>query len=135
MNEKQFDLMNRLMAEHHAEYVAFTRLLLTTSAGTLALLAGLAQRQTESQPLAETAFRLGWCCLCLSLLFGLALQWLLVMQPLRDAGRASAAMRDESRTTAVIHRPPEKRQTAYLACQFGFFAAAFVALTASLLWR
>lgn len=135
MNEQQLDALNRLVAEHHAEYVAFTRLLLTTSAGTLALLAGLAQRQTEAQPLAETAFRLGWCCLCLSLLFGLALQWLLVMQPLKDAHRAKDAMRDANRTQLVMHRPPAKRQMAYLACQFGFFAAAFVALTASLFWR
>jgi hypothetical protein len=132
------ELERDLMTHHASEYVAFTRTLLTTSAGTLALLAGLAtQRATSLTPVAETAFRVGWLCLCTSLLCGLALQWLVVLQPLNHANlvksQNTAAAAPLSPTSNLLRRRPQRRAQWFLFAQVAGFVSAFAALTVAMM--
>lgn len=121
----------------------FTRTLLTTAAATLALIAGLSNPQGQSSPLpplADIAFRVGWCSLCLSVLVGLALQWVAVMTPLKHAHEiekleALAVAQTEQTAPVVFRRLPLKRQTYYLHCQVLFFCLAFAGLTTALMLR
>ncbi|WP_152547273.1 hypothetical protein [Delftia sp. RIT313] len=138
------ELQKQFMSEHAAEFRHFARLLLTTSAGMLALMAGLASQRQPGvawPDLAETAFQAGWALLAVSLLSGLAVQWLEAMRLLDDAEflkqleiqeEAQGTRWDEPR---LFRRLPQRRLAWYFRVQTGCFLGSVVALTAALLWR
>lgn len=134
--KSELELEQQLKNEHATELQTFTRTLLTTSSGCLALLAGLHGKN----PIAASslAFRAGWLFLLASVLIAFVVQWQFVMAPLYHWAKARKLSEDAqargSTEPIVLRRLPPRGHAKLIAIQAATFAAAFVCLTFAMLW-
>lgn len=142
--KSEFELERQLRNQHVNELTTFTRTLLTTSSGALALMAGLHSKGPVST---SFSYRFGWLLLCTSMLLGFVVQWKILMAPLHHLVLARRLLAEaqvpttgapypasEPATPIVLHRPPPPGFRQLIAGQIATFAAAFVSLTVAILW-
>jgi len=133
--KSEFELERQLKNEHVIELHSFTRTLLTTSTGCLALLAGLHGKSLAAS--ASMATKAGWLLLLASVLVGFLVQWQIVMAPLHHWALAKklseVARQNDSAEPIAIRRLPPRGHAKLIAAQATLFAAALVCLTVAML--
>ena len=131
-----FEIRQQFLNEHHEAYRGFTRLLITLSVAFIVLLAAAMDNLTTSSALLiklSVSFQLG------SLLFGLAVQHQIMMNPLRHLERAQRQMEttqengDES--PIEIRREPSMKERVFYNIQLYSFACSFVLIAIYLVFE
>ena len=133
------DLEKKLLDQHHEQYLAFTRLILTLSTGSFSLLASLSGNFLSSAQytgVAKTALPL----LFVSMLAGIFVQHRIMMRPLADLNKAQflAHKAESERSTDPIklRRQPSTYELLFYKIQMVSFLGAFIFLgTYALLWK
>lgn len=133
------DLEKKLLDQHHEQYLAFTRLVLTLSTGSFSLLASLSGNFLSSSQyigVAKTALPL----LFVSMLSGVLVQHRVMTAPINDLNRAKALVdkaASEGKTDPIkLWRKPTNVEQIFYKIQLVSFLSAFICLGAyTLLWK
>ena len=114
---------NLLISEHKEKYEYFIRLLLTLSVGFITLVVGLKSGGVTS------SIKIGIIFHALSILFGLWLQYILIIRPLNDIDKLNVIYETDENAHngigAVLKRSPGKWQKYLFLLQVSAFIFAF----------
>lgn len=133
------ELEKKLLDQHHEQYLAFTRLILTLSTGSFSLLASLSGNFLSSSQyvgLAKTALPL----LFVSMLSGVFVQHRIMTAPINDLNRAKSLVDKaalEGRVEPIkLWRKPSKVERIFYRIQLVSFLSAFIFLGSyTMLWK
>lgn len=133
------DLEKKLLDQHHEQYLAFTRLVLTLSTGSFSLLASLSGNFLSSSQyigVAKTALPL----LFVSMLSGVLVQHRIMTAPINDLNRAKSLVDKAALEGKVepikLWRKPTKVEQIFYKIQLVSFLSAFICLGAyTMLWK
>lgn len=133
------DLEKKLLDQHHEQYLAFTRLILTLSTGSFSLLASLSGNFLSSSQyigVAKTALPL----LFVSMLSGVLVQHRIMTAPINDLNRAKSLVDKAALEGKVepikLWRKPTKVEQIFYKIQLVSFLSAFICLGAyTMLWK
>ncbi|NMH58705.1 hypothetical protein [Alteromonas ponticola] len=119
------ELEYKLLNQHHQEYCAFTRLLLTITVACITIMAATSTTK-------NWYFTISFSLLFSSLLFGILVQHRIMMTPiyhLEDAqNKMNAALKNSSSGAIEIRRKPTKLEQWFYRSQMVCFVMAFFML-------
>ena len=131
-----FEIRQQFLNEHHGRYRNFTILLITLSVAFITLLAAAMDNLTSSPALFikfSVGFQLG------SLLFGLAVQYQMMMSPLRHLDHAKKqqekAQEKGDESQIEIRREPSNIERVFFKIQLSSFACSFVLIAIYLIFE
>ncbi|MDD2850687.1 MAG: hypothetical protein PHY09_02165 [Desulfuromonadaceae bacterium] len=134
------ELEKKLLDQHHEQYLAFTRLILTLSTGSFSLLASLSGNFLSSSQYIELA-KVALPLLFVSILSGVFVQHRVTMRPLDTLNSAAevnrlAIQQKETSSPIRLSQRPTFAERIFYRIQLFSFTGAFVCLGAyTLLWK